>query len=162
MVRPGAPAGPHTAITRPPVGGRRLLVGVARADDGVGGLLPRGHGVGQRREVVLGDQRPDPDPGRAQAGGVEAGAAGHDRDRSDGVRAEVLDRGRVEAGGVDAEHGDVRLAGAGGGQQVVDVDAPLEHHDPGPFPEQGEGRRLPRGPGRDHEDDDHVSPAGRR
>ena len=156
VVRPGAPAGPQTATTRPArAGDRRLVVGVrhAGANDGVGRLLAGGHGVGQRLELVLGDERADPDPGRPQAGGVERGPARHDRDRSDGVRAEVLDRRDVEAGRVDTEHGDVGLAGTRGGQQVVDVDAALEHHDPGRARPAGRARstprrRRPRRPGR--------------
>ena len=93
---------------------------------------------------------------------LEPAPAGDDRDRADAVLAQVVDRGQVEAGRVDPEHGDVGLARAGGGEQVVDVDAPLEHHDAGPIAERGQRRRLPRRARRDHQDDDHVSPAGPR
>ena len=42
-----------------------------------------------------------------------------------------------------ATHGDVGLAGGGGREQVVDVDAALEDHDAGVLVEQAERRRLP-------------------
>ncbi len=71
----------------------------------------------------------------------------------------MVDSGHVEPGCVHAEHRDVRLPGAGGGQQVVDVHAALEHDDPAPLAEQPQRRGLPGRTGGDDQDDDHVSPA---
>ncbi len=69
--------------------------------------------------------------------------------------AQQVDGTRVEARGLEPEDRDLGLPGRRRGEQVVDVDAPLEHHDARVLAEGGERRRLPRRPGGDDEHDDH-------
>ncbi len=137
---------------RRPDGGGRRVVGRDR--------------VRQRVQVVVGDDRPDADPGGPQPTAVQGRAAVRDRDRPDAVPAEVVDGGPVQAGRVEPEHRDVRLTGGGGGQQVVDVDAALEHDDAGVVAEHPERVGLP-GRSRGHDQDERpvghrVSPGGPR
>ena len=165
VVRPGAPAGPQTATTRPAADaalgrrggprGRRL---VGRRTP-VGGRLGRRHRVGQRVEVVVGDERSDADPGGPQPAAVEGGAAGDDRDRPDAVPAQVVDGGAVEA---RARRGRRTATSAwparGGGEQVVDVDAALEHDDARVRRRAAaSAARLPGRAGGDDQDDDRSA-----
>ena len=150
MVRPGAPPGPQTATTRP----------APRAASWTGaggfGVVVRGRGRGEH-----GVGQPVEPPGVDGAGQAEAGEHRGDvgggvrldhRDRAYAVPAQVVDRRRVEARGVQRHHGHRRLAGGGGGHQVGDVHAALEHHDGGTGGQLAQGRGLPRRAGGDHED----------
>ena len=158
MVRPGAPAGPQTATTRPrgPRGRDGPLV--RRCD-----LRRRRRGLGpadrldQAVEVVLGDDAGRPDPGAADPARLDGRPRGAHRDRPHPVPPQDVDRAHVEARGVQADDGDLGLTCGGGGQQVVHVDTALEHHDIGPGAQGGEGRRLPGSTGGDDQDDDHAS-----
>ena len=79
-----------------------------------------------------------------------------DRDDAHLVPVEHLHGRLVETGRIERDHGRVGLAGAAGGEQLVDVDAPLEHHHPAAGSDQLQHRRLPRRSGGHHQDDDHV------
>ena len=121
--------------------------------------------VGQLVETVVGHDDRDADPAGAQPPAVEGGATGGDRHRSDAVGTKVVDGRPVETGRFEADHRDVRLPGGGGREQVVDVDAALEHHDAWVVPEQPQRLGLPRRSRGDDQDDDplgHVSPGGPR
>jgi hypothetical protein len=78
-----------------------------------------------------------------------------DADHAHAVPHEVVDGALVQAGQVDAEHGDIGLAGARGRQQVGHVDAALEDHHAGVVVEGAQRPGLPGGPGRDEQYDDH-------
>ena len=106
---------------------------------------------------MLVGQGVDADPGGPGTGRVGAPATGDGHD-AHLVPVEQVDRGLVEPRGVERDQRGVRLAGAAGGEQVVDVDAALEHDEPGTPGDQLEHRRLPRGAGGDDEDDDHGQP----
>ena len=112
--------------------------------DHVGEVVGTGHAV-------------DPDPSGPGRHGVGAAGLGHGHDPHL-VAVEQVDRGPVEPGSIEPDHGGVGLAGAGGGEQVVDVDAALEQHQARPLGDQREQRRLPGCARADHQDDDHVSP----
>ena len=85
--------------------------------------------------------------------------AGRDHaDRPHAVAAQQVDRGGVEAVGREVDEGGLRLAGGGGGEQVVDVDAPLEDHHPGAGPERVHRAGLPAGSSAGDEDDGRAHP----
>ena len=117
--------GPQTATTRPAgrrsdrrasAAPRRMRAGAAA--DRVG-QSRRGRRRRRRRGRRSGSRAPAPRRGRAagrsRPGGRRAGAGGRPP--------------RRRARGVEPDHRHVGLTGGGGGQQVVDVHAALEHHD---------------------------------
>ena len=95
--------------------------------------------VEHARQVALVGQGVDPDAGRPSTCRVRAPATG-DRHDPDLVAVEQVDGGRVEAGRVEGDQRGVGLAGTARGEQVVDVDAALEHHEPGPSGDQLQDR----------------------
>ena len=99
----------------------------------------------------------DTDAGGTGTGGIGAPATG-DGHHTHLVPVEQVDRAPVEPRSVERDQRRIRLAGAAGREQVVDVDTALEDHQPGTTGDQLEHGRLPRGAGGDDEDDDHVSP----
>ena len=64
------------------------------------------------------------------------------------VPVEQVDRGRVEAGRVEGDDRGVGLPGTARREQVVDVDAPLEHDHPAPRSDHAPGRATPTPPPR--------------
>ena len=85
--------------------------------------------------------------------------AGRDHaDRPHAVAAQQVDRGGVEAVSREVDEGGLRLTGGGGGEQVVDVDAPLEDHHPGAGPERVHRAGLPAGSAAGDEDDGRAHP----
>ena len=152
VVRPGAPAGPQTAISRPPA---------AVADDGESDLglgldrrpIGGGHRIRQCIEIVVGDELGNADPRRPDPTALDRLGGDH-RHRADAMAAQMVDRRHIQPGGVEPEHRHVGLTGRGRRQEVVDVDAALEDDDAGMGAQDAEGRRLPGGPGGDHQDDD--------
>ena len=147
VVRP-EPAGPHTATTRPATvgacgpGGPAGAGPAGPADDG-GRPVVGADRVGQGVQLVVGDDDRDADPAGAQPTAVEGRAAGRDRDGAYGVGAQVVDGRAVEPGRLDPHHRDVGLPGRRRGQQVVDVDAALQHDDARVVAEQPERLGLP-------------------
>jgi hypothetical protein len=115
-----------------------------------------GDRVAEAVELGVGHQRRDADPVCPQPALVALGdATGDHRDRPHPVPAQVLDSRGVEARRIEGDDRHLRLPGGGDGQQVVDVDAPLEDDHTGPLAEQPQGRGLPGGTGRHHEHADH-------
>ena len=68
------------------------------------------------------------------------GARRRHGDRPDGVAAQVCHAGRVETGRVEGDDGHVGLTAGDGRQQVVDIDAALQHDDARVRLEVGQGR----------------------
>ena len=72
----------------------------------------------------------------ARRSGPRGFAAARHRDDAYLVPVEQVDRRRVEPGRIEGDHRGVGLAGAAGREQLVDVDAALEHDHPGPRVDQ--------------------------
>ena len=123
MIRPGEPV---------VVGGLLDRLGV---DDELPGAR-RGDGLGKGAEIQGIDHSDDADPGQR----VLLTTHG---DSANVVSQQLHHRVGVETGQLPRDHGDVHLAGGGAGQQVGQVDAPLEHVT-GAAAEHAERRRLPR------------------
>ncbi|WP_180934092.1 hypothetical protein [Nocardioides ungokensis] len=140
------------------------MAGRAHRAPGRDGFVGLGdHGSGQGVQLRLVDEHRQADPRRAEPCGLGGRAGRHDRDRAHPVTTQVLGRGEVEPGCVETEHRHSRLAGAGRGQQVVDVHAALQHHDRGVPVQELHGPRLPGRAGSDDQHDDHrLSPVVRR
>ena len=128
-MRPGAPAGPQTTTTRPDPAGTGAGSSI-RASAGVTGSSSDSRRSSTRGRSSLVGQAVDTDPRGPCPGRVRAPATG-DGDDAHLVAMEEVDGGLVEPRGVEGDQCGVRLAGAADGEQVVDVDAPLEHHQPG-------------------------------
>ena len=94
----------------------RLVIGLEQVED-----------AGQ---IALVRQAVDPDPCGTCPGRVGAPATGNGDD-AHLVAMEEFHGGRVEARCVEGDQGGVGLAGAADREQVVDVDAALEDHQPG-------------------------------
>ena len=157
----GAPGRAGRAPDRdhPPAGRRRRRPAARSAPVGAGAsgasgwrrLVGRGHGVGQRVEVRRrrATGRPIRDAAQPRRPSAAAPAGTTATGRTSWRRRWSM-AARSRPGRVEAEHRDVGLAGAGRGQQVVDVDAALEHHDrPGASPSSRSAARLPRRAGGD-------------
>ena len=111
VVRPGAPAGPQTAITRPPAPGAAGGTGAAPGGRG----RSRGGVSGRRRSTAVTAPGSESRSGRRPPAaampirearsrrGVGGRPRGSDRDRADAVAAQVVGRGEVEPGRVEAE-----------------------------------------------------------
>ena len=84
-----------------------------------------------------------------------AGLVGDHRDGADTMGAEVVDGGEVESGRLDRHDRGVGLTGRRGGEQVVDVDAALEHDQVAPAGEHAQRAGLPGRPGGEEQDDLH-------
>ena len=97
--------------------------------------------IGQPLEVVGTDEYLDTDPRGAGAAGL--GVDTH-RHHTDLMTMEHVDRGRVQARRVEGDDGSVGLTRAAGREELVDVDAPLEHDHPAAGADQLQDRRLPR------------------
>ena len=150
VVRPGAPAGPHTATTRPRAGSGAAGAGVG---SGSGSVVAEDH-RGQCLHVGVGHRGAHPDAGGAH-GRLLAGAR-DDGDRAHAVGPQVVDRREVEARRLQRHHGGVGLAGGRAGQQVVDVDAALEHDEVAATAQDAQGLGLPARAGGEQED--HLHP----
>ena len=162
--QPGRDQGPARRTGRAPHGdhpSRRRTPGDLDVERVVGGdddLLVVGlEQVEDPRQLLVAGQGVDTDAGGAGTGRVRAPAAG-DGDHAHLVPVEQVDRALVEARSVERHQRGIGLAGAAGREQVVDVDAALEDHQPGTTGDQLQHRRLPRGAGGDDEDDDHRQP----
>ena len=134
VVRPGAPAGPHTARTRPGTRGGARVGARRRLGLGLGAMIVSGSAA---RSSSAPD-RADADAGRSDA--CLRQLAGRDRDGPDPARPQPVDGGEVEARRLEGDHGGVGLPGRGGGEEVVDVDAALEDHQVAATAEQAERR----------------------
>ena len=165
VVRPGAPAGPHTATTRPAaVGGRSASGGRARParTAGVGRLRRRRPTAsGKRVEVVVGDDRPDPDPGR-RAAGRRRGSRRRARSRPAGRRARAGGRprpGRGRARRAPSTATSAWPAVAAASRSSTSTQR-LSTTTPACSPSRRERVRTPRPRPRprQHEDDDHAQP----
>ena len=121
----------------------RLGDGQVRVGLGIGHQVLGGgpsYGVGEVGDGIHRQHLDHADPGQP------AHALGADREGADVVPQQMGDGCRVEAGQLRGDHGDVGLAGPGGGEQVSEVDAALEHDQAGAR-QRLERAGLPRGAG---------------
>ena len=144
MVRPGAPVGPQTAITRPrrvpavehlhiPVGGggrwqRPPRVGQAPGRLGARRQIVDGRPGGRQQRVgagIVGDDSADPDPFQPLPGPQVGGRMHADNRHPGGPQpADGLTVQAAQVGRHDRYRG---LAGGGDGQHIADVDAAAQH-----------------------------------
>ncbi len=149
VVRPGAPAGPQTAITRPWLG-----AGSSGADGGSGagwwsvviasGRASRSSSGTMARTPIRGWPAP-----------CSAGPRRRRRRRGRRGLTRWSTAARSKPGRLDRDDRGVGLAGGRRGEQVVDVDAALEDDEVAPAAEQAERPGLPGRAGREQQDDPH-------
>ena len=123
VVRPGRRRGRAPRSTRPAGRVRAVRTRLGQrvgVDDELPGARRR-DGLGQRVEVSGRPRR------RRRRSGSSGPPDATDRDAAHVVAQQLHHRVGVETGELPGDHGDVGLAGGRAGQQVGQVDAPLEH-----------------------------------